>query len=68
MKKNFVGVDVADASDQPLVHQDRFHRAPMFREHLLKFRKIDIECIRSEVALFQKFIDILDKSDFARFT
>ena len=39
----------------------------MFREHLLKFRKIGIECIRSEVALFQKFIDILDKSDLAKF-
>src|SRR5436190_2908464 len=38
----------------------------MFCEHLFEFRKIDIERIRAEYALFKKFIHIFDESDFAK--
>ena len=62
-EKNFVGINVANAGDDLLVHQDRFKRTAMFGERALKLCKIKIERVRAERALFQKLIDVFDKSD-----
>ena len=40
--KNFIRVNIADAGDQLLVHQNRFHCAAMFSENIFELRKIDI--------------------------
>ena len=58
MEKNFVGVNVADAGNQSLVHQDRFHGAAMSRQLRFEFRNIDIERIWPKRALSQELIDI----------
>ena len=52
VEKNFVGVNVPNPCDQLLIHQNRFHRAAMFCEHLFEFHKIEIERIRAQYALF----------------
>src|SRR6266513_1367080 len=66
VEQNLIGVNVADACNQSLVHQDRFHGAAMFRERLLESSKIDIDRIWSEGALFQEFSDLVDQSNLAK--
>jgi hypothetical protein len=67
-KKNFVRVNVANTRDEPLVHQDRFHGATTFRQYFSEFCEIDIQRIRAQGALFQKFIDISKQADLAKLT
>src|SRR5205085_6567297 len=65
-EKNFIRVNVADASDQLLIHQDRFHGAATLPQDFFEFRNIEIERIWAECSLFQKLIHILDQSDLAQ--
>ena len=66
-EKNFVGVKVADPSDQLLVEQDRFHCAAVYSQDRLEFGETDFECVGAKAACFQKFIHILDQLDLAKF-
>jgi len=38
----------------------------MFSEDLFELRETDVEHVRTQCALFQEFIDILQQSDFAK--
>ena len=51
-EKNFVCVNIANARDELLVQQDRFHRAMTFPQDFLELSKIEIECVRAERAFF----------------
>jgi hypothetical protein len=67
-EKNFVRVNVANAGDEPLIHQDRFHGATAFRQDFSEFREIDIQRIWAQCAPFQKSIDIFQQADLAELT
>src|SRR6266566_5592714 len=66
-EKNLVGIDISDAGDQLLVEQNRFHRATMFSEDFSELREGDVERVRAQGALFQKFVYILDQPDLTEF-
>ena len=57
-EKNFVRVNIANTRDDPLIQQDRFHGATAFPQYFFELFKIDIKCVGSQRALFQKFVDI----------
>src|SRR6266436_9104009 len=66
-EKNFVRVNVANARDQFLIEQKRFHRATMFSEDLFELRETDVDGVRAQFTLFQEFIDIFQQSDLTEF-
>ena len=66
-EKNFVCVKVADAGDQLLVQQDRFHRAAVFSKNCLELRETNSERVGAKAARLQKFIDVLYQLDLAKF-
>jgi len=65
-EKNFICVKVADAGDQLLVQQDRFHCAAVFSKNCLELRETNFERVRAEAAFLQKFSHILDQLDLAK--
>ena len=67
-EKNFVCVKVADPGDQLLVQQDRFHRAAVFSKNRFELRRDNSERVGTKAASLQKFIDILDQLDLAKFS
>ena len=62
-EKNLICVNVANARDEPLVQQNRFHRATAFPQDFSEFRELDLKCVRAECALLQKSINIFQQSD-----
>src|SRR5206468_5077796 len=65
-EKNFIRINVANARDDPLVQQDRFHSATMFTQNFSEFPGTEIKCIRSQFVLLQKFVDISEQSDLSK--
>src|SRR6478736_6313364 len=65
-EKNFVCVKVADAGDQLLIQQDRFHRAAVFSENCLEVRKANFARVGSKSACLQKFGHVAYQADLPK--
>src|SRR5215469_16376502 len=68
VKKDFIGVKVADPGDQLLIEQNRFHRAAVFFKNCLKLPEPNFKRVRAKAACSQKLVDIFDQLDLAKFS
>ena len=60
-EEGFVGVNVADASDQLLVEQNRFHRAARSFKDVFESVESNLERVWAHCACSQKLIDIFEQ-------